>query len=327
MAIRAPFRQAAEDYEDAVGAHISHSAVWRLAHESGEQLRQCQTAEAEAADMPPQPGERPDQQRVAAVQPIEGQANISSDGVMILVRGEGWKEVKMAACSRVQVLPPTGTRPGQSPSRRDFDPRVVLDQHSYVAGLWDADEFARYQYAEGLRRGLDQVSTLTSVNDGAVWIRRVTQTNFPQAVQIVDWAHASGHLYAMAQAVWGEDSALAEQWVHARLDELWDGRVEAVVQGIEHLKRRRHEPFDEGDPASYFASNVDRMRYDEYRQEAYPIGSGTVESGVRGVVQKRMCCSGPGWRRARANGMLALVGEYHSGRFTHMWRRLSQLAA
>lgn len=327
MAIRAPFRQAADDYEDAVGAPISHSAVWRLAHEIGEHMRQCQAAEADAANGPAQHGERPHQQRVDMVDPIAEQANISSDGVMVLVRGEGWKEVKIAACSRVQVLRPTGTRPGQSPGRRDFDARVVLDQHSYVAGLWDADEFGRYQYAEGLRRGLDQVPILTSVNDGAVWIRRITQTNFPEAIQIVDWAHASGHLYATAQAVWGEDSALGERWVHARLDELWDGKVEAVVLAIECLKRRRFEGPDESDPVCYFTSNVDRMRYDEYRQESYPIGSGTAESGAKNVVQKRMCCSGPGWQRVHADGMLALVGEYHSNRFTHMWHRLNQRAA
>lgn len=327
MAIRAPFRQAAEDYEDAVGDRISHSAIWRLAHETGEQMRQEEAAEVEAAHAPAQPGEGPGQQSVARVQPIEGQGNISSDGAMMLVRDEGWKEAKMAACSRVQVLPPTGTRPGQSPGRRDHDARVVLDQHSYVAGLWDADEFARYQYAEGLRRGLEEVRTLTSVNDGAVWIRRVTQTNYPQAVQIVDWAHASGHLHAIAEAAWGEGSALGEAWVEARLEELWTGRVERVVQAIERIKGRRHGEADESDPANYFASNVDRMRYDDYRQQSYPIGSGTVESGVKGVIQKRMCCSGPGWRRKRADGMLALVGQYHSGRFIHMWRRINQRAA
>jgi len=327
MAIRAPFREAVEDYEDAVGDRISHTAIWRLAHEAGEQMRQDEAAEVEVAHAPAQPGEAPGEQRVAQVQPVVEQGNISSDGAMILVRGEGWKEVKMAACSRVQVLPPTGTRPGQSPGRRDHDPRVVLDQHSYVAGLWDADEFARYQYTEGLRRGLDRVQILTSVNDGAVWIRRVTQTNFSQAIQIVDWAHASGHLHAIAEAAWGEGSALGEQWVRARLEELWTGRVELVVQAIERIKGRRQEEAVESDPANYFASNVDRMRYDQYRQESYPIGSGTVESGVKGVVQKRMCCSGPGWRRKRADGMLALVGAYHSGRFMRMWRRLSHRAA
>ncbi len=39
---------------------------------------------------------------------------------------------------------------------------------------------AQYQYAEGLRRGIDHCRKLSSVNDGALWIKRITATNFSQ---------------------------------------------------------------------------------------------------------------------------------------------------
>lgn len=329
MAVRAAsFRKAAGDYQDAVGAAISHTAVWRIATGAGALLCRERKIEAERANTLPKSGVTGRQECVPEVQPIEEQANISSDGVMILVQEEGWKEVKIAACSRVQVASPKGTRPGESPGRRDHDLRVALDQHSYVAGLWDADEFAPYQYAEGLRRGLGHVKTLTSVNDGAAWIKRVTQTNFPKAIQIVDWAHASGHLHATAGVAWGEGNPQGTQWVEAQLTELWHGRVEAVIQAIERVKTRKHTwPDDENEPTAYFTSNADRMRYDDYRREGYPIGSGTVESSTGSVVQSRMCRPGRGWRRRWANGMLALLCEYHSDRFMATWHQLNQKAA
>ncbi len=45
---------------------------------------------------------------------------------------------------------------------------------------------ALYQYAEGLRRGLDHCPKRSSVNDGALWIKRITDLNFPGVPQIVD---------------------------------------------------------------------------------------------------------------------------------------------
>lgn len=320
-AIRAlSFEEAAADYEDAVGLPISRMAVWRAAAEAGQVLSAEKAREVEQAARPAQRGQAPRSARVAQNSPIEEQANVSSDGVMVRLRHEGWKEAKMAAVSHVQVLAPKGTRPGERIGRRHFDPQVKLDQHSYVAGVWDADEFGPYQYAEGLRRGLDTVEMLTSVNDGAEWIGRVTKTNWPKAIQVLDWPHAKGHLYDVAKVVWGEGSPGGAQWAQARVEELWSGRVEAVLQEISQL-RLEHCAWPEGEanPRRYFEENIDRMRYDLFRDAGYPIGSGTVESGANNMVQRRMKRPGRGWRRDNANGMLALLAEYHSGRFHNAW--------
>ncbi len=136
---------------------------------------------------------------------------------MIRIGEEGWKVVKSWAISRVEVRPPgvkgtetseqrrTATRPPRA-SRREEDPQVHLSDHSYCAGLSDADELRRHLCAEGLRRCIDQAGRRSSVNDGARWIERIMLTNFPQAVQIVDWHHASGRLWTVAQALHGEGS-------------------------------------------------------------------------------------------------------------------------
>jgi hypothetical protein len=133
-----------------------------------------------------------DESQIAVVEPIEQQGNISTDGVMLLVRGEGWKEVKLTVISQCEVKG-LGT-----------EGRVKLSRHSCQAGLWDADTMARYQYVEGLRRGVMACERLSSVNDAALWIRRITQENFPQAVFIVDWPHAQEHLWQVAQSLFAQ---------------------------------------------------------------------------------------------------------------------------
>jgi hypothetical protein len=140
------FDLAAAGFCDAVGRDISGDSVARLTEDWGRRVAEQRSAEAECANRPGRRGERLAQRRVSEVTPITTQANISTDGAMMLVRQEGWKEVKIVAISAVRAQP-ASVRPAAQPSRRDADPLVTLSRHSYQAGLWDADTMALYQYS------------------------------------------------------------------------------------------------------------------------------------------------------------------------------------
>ena len=133
--LRAPsFKQAAEDYTDAVGGAISESSLRRVTLGMGEKMAAWKEVEAEWASAPAQRGEDHRSRRVAAKDPITGQANVSSDGVKIRIRDEGWKEVKISSISKVEVKAPDpkrksstrGEAAGSRPSRRGEDPLVRL---------------------------------------------------------------------------------------------------------------------------------------------------------------------------------------------------------
>ena len=319
------FELAAEAYTDAVGGSISGSSVRRVTEGFGGQLAEEKKQEAERAMAIGPLGESPRARRVALKDPIQGVGNVSSDGTLILIRGEGWKEVKMVAFSQVEVLEPDSEkrRRAQQEGKRGQEEIVRLSAHSYYAGLWDADTFGPYQYAEGLRRGFDLLPRCSSVNDGAPWIERITGMNFLQAIQVVDWGHSAQRLWAVANAVYGEGQAEAAAWVERRKDELWVGHVERVIQALGPLNLERVTyPEVVQQAPGYFRNNCKRMRYDEFRAAGYPIGSGTVESGARNVVQPRMRRPGRGWERDNAQAMLAALGELHSGRFQWAWRQV-----
>lgn len=311
------FKLAATAYQEAVGGAMSADSVVRITSGWGELVAAQRSVEAEAANQVAQRGDRPTDQRLAPLAPIAGQANISTDGTMVLVREEGWKEVKVTAISAVSVA----ARPVGDNSRRSHDPLVQLHAHSYQAGLWDADTMGAQQYAEGLRRGVEVADPLTSANDGAPWIERITSTNFPQAIQIVDWSHASGRLWKVGNEKFGEGSAASHQWVEGRLDELWQGQVGMVVEALQGLDLNDEKYSAEVRQAvGYFEGNRLRMCYAEFRAAGYPIGSGTVESGGRSVVQHRMRRPGRGWTRDHGQAMLAALSELHSERFDQAWR-------
>ncbi|MBI3909990.1 MAG: hypothetical protein HY320_03540 [Armatimonadetes bacterium] len=320
------FDLAAEAYEDAVGGAMSPDSLRRVTEGWGQAVEARRVADADCANAPGRVGESPRDRRVAEIEPIRGPANLSTDGAMVLVRGEGWKEVKLTAISEVQVQA-AGERARQA-GRRAHDPLVELSHHSYQAGLWDADTMAQHQYTEGLRRGLDGCPRLSSVNDGAEWIERITATNFPDAQQIVDWSHASGRVTAVANAVWGDQTPAAQAWTEQQLDWLWAGQVGEVVTGLERLGLNQERyPAEVRQAPGYFRSNQDRMRYDQFRAAGYPIGSGTVESAANTLVHHRLRRPGRGWQRNYAQAMLAGLSELSSRRFEHTWQSLLPPAA
>lgn len=323
------FDQAAGAFSDAVGREISGDSVGRITQEFARAVQRRRTADVAVATAPVQRDEAPDQRRLPEQRPITGQANLSTDGAMVLIREEGWKEVKLVAISEVTVKEAGGraAKQGHS-SRRAQDPLVELSNHSYQAGLGDAATLGGQQYAEGLRRGIDRCGTLSSVTDAAVWIERVTAMNFPEAVQIVDWSHAEERLWAVGHAVLGEGTERAASWTQLRLDELWCGKTQAVIGALEQLDLTRERyPATVQQAAGYFRNNQGRMDYPRYRAAGYPIGSGTVESAANTVVHHRMKRPGRGWRRANAEAMLAGLSELHSDRFPDAWQTTLQKVA
>lgn len=315
------FALAAEGYREAVGGSMSADSLRRITEGWGQGVADRRASEAARASAPVAVGESPRTRRVVEVHPIETRANLSTDGAMVLLRQEGWKEVKLVAVSEVTVRV-AGERAVQAacPSRRADDPLVELSRHSYQAGLWDADTFAPYHYAEGLRRGLDHCAHVTSTHDGAPWIERVTRLNFPEVPHIIDWSHAAEHVWVVAHDLYGEHTPAAQQWADTQLDALWQGRV---ADGVETLDRLQvavvaHTPLARQAP-DYFRTRQHQMRYDCFRRAGLPIGSGTVESAANTVVHHRLKRPGRGWKRESAQAMLAALCELHSHRFEQAW--------
>jgi len=310
------FDLAAAAYEDAIGGSMSSDSLRRITEGWGKKVEERRKAEAEQvyAKETPMPAE----QVVQAHEPIRGQANVSTDGGMILLREEGWKEVKLSVFSAAKVTEGTPTASEPKP-----DPKVELHQHSYQVGLWDADAMGQHQYLEGTRRQVALCQRLGSVNDGALWIDRITTTNFYQAVQVIDWGHASERLWKVSKAAFGEGTLQAKTWAERQEEFLWHGNTAQVVSALFELDWDHITCLDDvRQSPGYFQIRQSKMTYDYFRQSGFPIGSGTAESGINTVVHHRMKRQGQGWARNNAQPMLAALSELHSHRFQSAWNSL-----
>jgi hypothetical protein len=308
------FEKAAESYSDATGGSMSSDSVRRITEGFGQALEDKRVKEVQQVYDPQAP--QAAQTVVTVSHPMKEQANLSTDGGMVLLRAEGWKEFKMSVFSEVQVQ---AVKPGLTEAHPD--PHISLHRHSYQVGLWTADEMGQHQYLEGARRQVEGCQRLGSANDGAVWINRITTANYPQIVYSIDWAHAHGRLSNVAKAAFGDGTTRAQQWTHEQVDLLWDGRVEEVVSALQVLNWEQISCLEDiRNSPSYFETRQHNMDYARLRREGYPIGSGTVESGINTVAHHRMKRQGRGWKRQHAQAMLAALGELHSDRFQSAWQ-------
>jgi len=313
LAVQIPsHRRAAESFEALTQVPLSKSSLASLVREYGGALVEQQAQEAERAAAVPS-------REVVICPRMEPEAEaermaVSLDGVMVHLREEGWKEVKVATFSTVETVPLEGSG----------DPEVRLSHHSYRAGLWDAVQFAKEQGAEGYRRGLRKAKQIIAVSDAAAWIWGIIITWYAPCVQVIDWWHALQRVWTIAGAVYGEGSADTPVWFRTLQEHLWAGNVRLLLHALRQQWRRgKGMPDELRQAVGYLFRYRQRMRYAQYRKQGYPIGSGTVESACKVVVQERLVQAGMRWSRPCAQALLALRCALLSDRWDITWHSLT----
>ena len=307
----ASHRRAAVSFAEMTKIAVSKSSMGRLVKLYGSKMVVQQQAEAEAMVKPPAKDEVVTVREMP--QPDSEIMAISMDGAMVNIRGEGWKEVKTVAVSAVETFSDAETG----------EIEVRLSRHSYRAGLWEAKEFAKQQWAEGCRRGLERAKQIVTVNDGAVWIWLIVQMCWAPCVEILDWWHAVEKLWEAAAALFDQEQAACAPWMESQKSQLWNSQLRQVFRAIRHLcPRGQPLPEKVGSVVGYLFHNRWRMRYKQFREAGYPIGSGTVESACKLVMQERMKQAGMRWSRDGAQAMLALRSVLLSERWDEVWASL-----
>ena len=168
---------------------------------------------------------------------------MSVDGVKILTREEGYREVKMVSVSEV-VTEAKKTTQGEeetvdsTDSERGRQDGIRLTAHSYRAVLGDKATFVPALKGELARRRVAQADLISTVNDRADWIWDLMRNCLPERrVEILDWPHAVENLAKVGKAGWEERTPEAQAWLEQRKTELWNGQRAQVYIGLEQLPR------------------------------------------------------------------------------------------
>ena len=215
----------------------------------------------------------------------------------------------------------------RKPDQPDQRPERDYGSTSYLADIVPAEQFGALLRADAIRAGLAKAKVVVFLGDGAVWIWRLARINFPGAICILDYYHACEHLNLLAQALYGEGSALAKkQYRRWRKALLKDKIAQVIEEAQAALPTRAASRKLAQSQIGYLQRNRSRMLYQTYRQAGYFIGSGVVEAACKTVVGQRLKNSGMLWSRKGASQLLTVRCALLSGWFGDFWKHLSRKA-
>lgn len=241
------------------------------------------------------------------------------DGWQVRQRGPGWGKKKTKQ-PRVEWHEwKMGVFYRQEQAGVSAGGRGVLSEKVVVGWQGEPVELSRRLHWEALRGGLARAKKKLVAGDGAPWIWHVAQDRWADATQVLDFYHASQHLWELSRALHDADEAAAARWVEPRRRQLRHGQEKRVLQEIAGLAA----------PAgtagriiareqNYFASQAGRMSYQNLARRGWPIGSGPVESACR---QKQCRFKRPGqfWTAKGMRNLGALAEARHNHHWDELW--------
>lgn len=291
-----PFKQAAQMLGALTGIQVSQATARRQTEVAGAADEAVQTAEVEEI-------------KRALPQTPKGAAQqlLSADGAFVpLVHGE-WGEVKTLALGEVQ-----SSRQGE-PCTRHL---------AYFSRVAEAGTFEELALVETHRRGLEQARAVCAVLDGAEWLQGLVDYHRPDALRILDFAHAAEYISAIGQAVNNAGTDLGATWLSEQLHRLkHDGPLEVLAE-LRALREDLPQVGEVGERLAYLEQRVDQRQYPTYQAQGWPIGSGRVESAHKVVMQARLKGAGLHWQRTNVNPMLALRTAVCNDRWAEAWGAL-----
>lgn len=285
---RLSYREAQEELERMWGIKISVGSVRGITLRNGMIANELIDARVEQLEKEaPVPEKEPKQ------------LLMSADGAFIQLTSGEWREVKTVAF-------------GEFAAKWDAKEKKVMtktEDVSYFSRAAPADEFGRAALLEWQARGGDNAQRVVSVNDGAVWIQSFIDYHCPQAIRVLDFAHAKSYIAAIGKAIYGAESETFPVWFAKMSKQLGKEPPQRTLSDLRLLftQHAQHPLADEMEHAlRYLEKRKEMIDYPRYRREQIPIGSGMVESAHKVVMQKRMKQAGMRWADENVNPMLAL---------------------
>jgi len=196
-------------------------------------------------------------------------------------------------------------------------------RHKRYIGRFDTSQtFGWHVWLEACRCGLCEAKEVVYLGDGAAWIRTEHYRHFSRATFIIDWFHASEHIWDCGKKLFGEGTQQTEKWVKERLDLLWNGWTKKLIDDLKKQRKKYRGSKREAlnTLIRYVSTNEEQMQYDVFRDKGYDIGSGAVEAACKHVVGKRLKQSGMIWSRAGSSATLALRVTWLNDRWEQLWQ-------
>jgi len=299
------------------------STIWHHVQRAGERARETEAARVRAVGIPALREEIVS--HAARDNGEDFSLLIMMDGWMARERGKDWG-LKPAQTKGERVVwreQKTGIVMRTDHRATTQSNRPIVLEKSVVSHQGEWDGLAKKLHAEALRCGAATAREVFVVADGGIWIWNLAAERFSHATELLDFYHASEHLWTVAKALYGEGAPEAKQWVEPLLHELRHDGEAGVLNTLEELSEMLGE-LDEDRAGTvernqrYFHEHRDRLHYAEAERRGCPVGSGAMESTCA-QLQGRFKRTGQFWSEPGKDNLMALELTMRNGDAKLLW--------
>jgi hypothetical protein len=329
------FAQAAEDAQ-----RIGHVPVCR------ERLRQIVEAQAKAVGQQRDAGQVPASWSAEEACVVPGgptRVYHGTDGVMAptVTQAEKDKRRKKHVTRRQQrgkagvgnAKPLPARKPGSDQRFKEMKIGIFYDQdkaHRHLFATEDpCQEYGPLLASHASQIGFARAQQRIAIVDGAVWIyNQICSALLCLGAILLDFYHLSQHVHQTAVCCLGESLA-AQQWTTARLAELKEQGLAAVLEAIAALHKHTRSKAKRKslqDLREYLLLRQEMLDYRQALAQGWDIGSGPTEAACK-TLTLRLKQSGMKWDRDNAAAMMNLTALYESGQAKTYWSACRKAAA
>lgn len=291
LAVDDSFQQVSRKIERLFGQRVCDDTIKQVVHRVGSVVLAQQDTELENFFK---------DRQIAQSQAVPARLYIALDGTTVHEE-DGWHEVKVGCVY--------------------WENQRMERISRYVGRFENSEYFGWYLWQQACRCGLHQAKEVVYLGDGAGWIRGEYQRHFSRATFIIDWFHASEHIWSCGKELFGEGTDATDKWVQKCLCLLWEGWTRKLLKFLERQRGKyRGNRRDSIDSLHHYISvNEEQMRYDVFRAKGYDVGSGAAEGACKHLVGKRLKQSGMTWSRKGSSAVLALRITWLNNEWEQLW--------
>lgn len=292
---------------DQHGVQMSHEEILELVHDVGSQAEALRLAEAEH-------WRTSDRTRWPAAKFRPRRIYVSCDGIMY--------------CTNLRE--PDPHHPGKQ--------RLIWQQMKVGCVYWQDDQgrwhkrmvwgrespqqFGASLYRLACECGYREAEEKIFAADGADWCWDIHLRYFNDAAGILDWYHASEHVWQTAKIL--KPAAAASAWVDQAQAVLRDagggGLVTWLQQQRPGTRGNKRKALD--GLIRYVSLHKQWMKYPQYRQRGWQIGTGMMEATCKQLVGIRLKGPGMHWSERGALAVTALRAQSLNENWHQFWQTL-----
>lgn len=236
--------------------------------------------------------------------------SIGIDGGMVLVSGEGYREVM------------TGTIAFYNKD----------GERLYTKYIAATPEYQKNSFKSRMEKEILQVK---SIYPNAVYIGLADGSNSNWEflskhtdIQTIDFYHVTEYLSDFADIIF-ENEFEKKKWLKEKCHKLKHEKdaAEAILSELKDLSKKYKGKTSENlqKVITYFTNQKSKMNYAYNVENGLPIGSGVTEAGCKVIVKQRLCHSGMRWgKRGIAIVLKLRTMVYTTNQWNEFWHKIDR---